>query len=397
MLAGGLKTFLSPTAPARFFADAWEKIPHRIARKRPRYHEGLISSSDLDAVVAQIRAPAVEALLRVVRQEDKDLRSKTVPTDGRGAPDRQSLHRWMGEGYTLVLNELDQRWGPISMLARGLEDDFGHRVGVNAYFTPPRSQGFLPHADDHDVFILQIEGTKSWRIYKPLIELPTREIPQEEIRRSLGAPARVLTLGPGDLLYLPRGWIHECSTSRSASLHLTVGVHVFRWLDFAKQALELAAQKNLTLRKALPPRALLNPDSAGSVQEHWPKLLHALNAVDAEEALSGIAAKFVESGQQPLDGRFARGGQAENLTLESTVYRRAGMRCIASMQDRVACIRFPGNSVSGPFRIDPALRFIAKTRRFRVKDLPESLEPGAKLVLVRRLVREGLLSTRRGS
>lgn len=397
MLNGGLKKFLAPTAPSRFFADAWEKTPRLIARRRPGYHEDLISSSDLDAVVAQIRAPAVEALMRVVRQEGKELLSKTVPTDGRGAPDRQALHRWMGEGYTLVLNELDQRWSPISMLARGLEDDFGHRVGVNAYFTPPRSQGFLPHADDHDVFILQVEGTKSWRIYKPLIELPTREIPQEEIRRSLGAPARVVTLAPGDLLYLPRGWIHECSTTRSASLHLTVGVHVFRWLDLAKQGLELAAKQSLTLRKALPPRALLDSRSAGSVRERWPELLDALAAVDAEEALRGIAAKFVESGQQPLDGRFARGGQAENLTLDSTVYRRVGMRCIASMQDRVASIRFPGNSVSGPFGIDPALRFIAAARRFRVKDLPESLEPGAKLVLVRRLVREGLLSTRRGS
>lgn len=397
MLTAGLKTFLAPMAPARFFADAWEKTPRLIARKRPRYHEGLLASSDLDAVVAQIRAPAVEALLRVVRQEGKDLRSKTAPTDGRGTPDRQALHRWMGEGYTLVLNELDQRWSPISMLARGLEDDLGHRVGVNAYFTPPRSQGFLPHADDHDVFILQMEGAKTWRIYNPLIELPTREIPQEAIRRSLGAPARVVTLRPGDLLYLPRGWIHECSTSRSASLHLTVGIHVFRWLDLAKQALELAAQKSVTLRRALPPRALLDSGSAGSLRERWPELLDALAAVDAEEALSGISAKFVESGQPPLDGRFARGGQAENLTLESTVYRRAGMRCMASMQDRVASIRFPGNSVSGPFGIDPALRFIARVRRFRVKDLPESLEPGAKLVLVRRLVREGLLSTGRSS
>ena len=48
-----------------------------------------------------------------------------------------------------------------------LESEFGCMVGANAYLTPRGSQGFAPHYDDVDVFVLQQEGKKRWRIYEP--------------------------------------------------------------------------------------------------------------------------------------------------------------------------------------------------------------------------------------
>ena len=40
-------------------------------------------------------------------------------------------------------------------------------VGTNMYLTPPGTQGFAPHYDDVEVFILQLEGKKHWRVYEP--------------------------------------------------------------------------------------------------------------------------------------------------------------------------------------------------------------------------------------
>jgi ribosomal protein L16 Arg81 hydroxylase len=44
---------------------------------------------------------------------------------------------------------------------------FGCVVGSNVYYTPADSQGFAPHFDDVDVFVLQIEGKKHWKLYTP--------------------------------------------------------------------------------------------------------------------------------------------------------------------------------------------------------------------------------------
>ena len=35
------------------------------------------------------------------------------------------------------------------------------------YLTPAGSQGFAPHYDDIDAFVLQLEGRKHWKVYSP--------------------------------------------------------------------------------------------------------------------------------------------------------------------------------------------------------------------------------------
>ena len=57
-----------------------------------------------------------------------------------------------------------QRWvEPAYKLLSMLEDELRSPVGCNAYLTPPGSQGFAPHWDDIDAFVLQVEvGCVLW-------------------------------------------------------------------------------------------------------------------------------------------------------------------------------------------------------------------------------------------
>lgn len=48
-----------------------------------------------------------------------------------------------------------------------LQEYFHSCVGSNVYLTPPGTQGFAPHYDDIEAFVLQLEGKKRWRLYKP--------------------------------------------------------------------------------------------------------------------------------------------------------------------------------------------------------------------------------------
>ena len=74
-------------------------------------------------------------------------------------------------------------------------------VGANVYLTPPGTQGFAPHFDDVDVFLLQLEGRKHWRLYEPsegdkLARFSSRNFTQDEI----GEPFLETTLEAGDFL-----------------------------------------------------------------------------------------------------------------------------------------------------------------------------------------------------
>ena len=191
----------------------------------------------------------------------------------------------------------------IHTLLSILESEFGCMIGSNAYLTPLNSQGFAPHYDDVDVFILQLEGYKRWRVYAPFSKKETlpressRDYTETEVEENMvgGREEMDVVLGPGDVLYLPRGWIHQAETvARPASvpkmdgvkddhsLHLTVSaMQNWCWADFLEmlmpEAMESAAasDKSTSLREGLPRNFLnymgtmhqLDDDDGGTLPE----------------------------------------------------------------------------------------------------------------------------------
>jgi hypothetical protein len=59
-----------------------------------------------------------------------------------------------------------------------------------------------------------------------------------------------------------------------------------------------------------------------------------------------------------------------------------------------AAIQYSGGKIVGPQKIGSALRYIAQHQTFAMRDLPDDLTGQEKLVLVRRLIRGGLLEPR---
>jgi ribosomal protein L16 Arg81 hydroxylase len=133
------------------------------------------------------------------------------------------LTRELREGATLVLDNVDELYRPIRRVAESLERIFRVRIQVNSYSGWRSSHGFDVHWDDHDVFVLQVAGSKHWKIYGA-----TRRYPlARDVELADNAPTEILweqTLRNGDLLYIPRGWWHVATPLDEPTLHLTVGV-----------------------------------------------------------------------------------------------------------------------------------------------------------------------------
>jgi len=197
--------------------------------------DDLFSNDAADELMAKrgLRTP----FLRVAKDGRTLGDAEFTAPGGVGAAIRDQLSddrllRLFADGSTLVLQGLHRTWGPLIDFAGQLGTDLGHPVQVNAYVTPAQSTGFSSHYDVHDVFVIQIAGQKRWQIRQPVLSLPLRTQPWEQRRTAVAEagqekPLLEVTMSPGDVLYLPRGYLHAATALGEISTHVTIGIHAW--------------------------------------------------------------------------------------------------------------------------------------------------------------------------
>lgn len=176
--------------------------------------------------------------------------------------------------------------------------------------TPANSQGFAPHYDDIEAFVLQIEGKKLWRIYKPRSENETlpRESSGNFSEDEIGECVFEKVLEAGDLLYFPRGWIHQAKTiDNQHSLHITLSVyqktaHADLFDEIVKNALQSAITTDVKYRRGLPldiwqhlgaAHADKTSKRRTSITNYMRQMFeNLLKHVDFDAAVDSIATKF---------------------------------------------------------------------------------------------------------
>jgi bifunctional lysine-specific demethylase and histidyl-hydroxylase NO66 len=342
----------------------------------------LLSEADVERLVCStaIRYPA----LRLVRDGGQlavghytsDVSWRPPFTSTADVP--RVLAEW-DAGATIVLQALHVNWHPLAVYCRLLEEALGYAVQANAYYTPRGSQGFAVHHDTHDVLVLQVAGEKRWFLYEPLLELPLKHQRYSPALGVHGEPTHDLVLRAGDTLYLPRGWLHQAETSAHDSLHLTIGIAAHTWLDAARGALD-ACEDELELRRG----------AVGGTPEG---LLEALSEqLEPERVGQRRRRRFVYSRRPIRADGLSQLRALERLDVETVLERRETV--IADLEewsDGLALV-FEGKEIRFPAHASPELRASFESDApFRIADLPGDLDSEGRLVLARRLVREGFL------
>jgi hypothetical protein len=397
-----LAALLRPIEPAAFFRDTWEKQPLAVCRDEPGYYGGLFSLRDVDSVIAFTRPRFTDPGLFKPDGPPSSTYVQGLLADDEQAgrdnfPGVAEVHQAFERGKTVILTAMQHRWPPVAALCRRLEATFGCTVHTNLYLTPPGAQGFNAHYDTHEVFVLQAEGFKHWRLYGPARALPLADERASLTKDRVGPPTQEVLLKAGDLLYIPRGHVHDAFTSACASLHLTVGIQVWRWADLLGHALADVCARDERFRASLPPGLLTAGEPPADLQGKLRELLESLaGSARADDAVQRLAEAFFRNLPVLPDGRFAAGADVERIDLDTPLERAPGMICrVVPLGGRVG-IAFPGGWVEGPAKIASALHFVARASRFAARSLPDDLTPTGKLTLVRRLVRERLLTVADG-
>ncbi|HZW41740.1 MAG TPA: cupin domain-containing protein, partial [Agromyces sp.] len=361
--------------------------------------DDLFSSAAVDELVARrgVRTP----FIRMAQEGSVLAASAYTASGGFGAEigDQVSSDKVLAEfagGATIVLQGLHRLWPPIIDFTRALVDELGHPAQVNAYVTPPSSQGFDPHYDTHDVFVLQISGEKHWRIHAPVHVDPLRSQPWEQHRAAVARaathePVIDTVLRPGDALYLPRGWIHSATALGETSVHLTVGMSAYTRADIV-DALLSEAGDNAALRTSLPLGVDLRDAAtlAPIVEQTVQTLIETLQQTDASRPAAILSARFdAETRAEPL-APLATLEALATLDPSSRVrWRRSLPVRIQIVEDRVRIVART-KTLSLPAEAEQAVRRLATGDPVTVGELP-GLDAESAVVVVRRLVREGFV------
>ncbi|MBV9084233.1 MAG: hypothetical protein JOZ62_16270, partial [Acidobacteriaceae bacterium] len=205
-----------------------------------------------------------------------------------------------------------------------------------------------------------------------------------------------LVLGPGDLLYLPRGFWHEAKTEPGqVSCHLTVGTQPVTYADLLTLALARAAISNPRLRKPLPMGFATHFSAGNEINAAVVEIEKDLSlCMHTQAALNDLTNLFYRNRIGALDNQLLDGldpVQTDRANMDSSVRIRDGL--VVGVDESVA----PPQLVYGPnrFQIEnayvEACRFICRGELFTPASLPGDLSDAQKLMLVNQLIAEQAL------
>ena len=382
-----LDWLISPIEKETFFDRYWEKRPLVVRRKQRDYFASLLSLDEVDRAITTLNLNYPNITLK---NADKPVTAADYTV--RGALDVASVYQLFSQGSTIVLAFLDTIIPTLTSLCRSLESELSFPLQANAYLTPPGAKGAKHHYDTHDVFVLQIVGSKLWTIYGTPVQLPLRGQDFDPAVHEQGAQTMEFELEAGDVAYIPRGVVHDARSSESVSLHITLGILCYSWADLL---LELAAEASLNdpaLRKALPPGFAREEFDSAKAHAILEKLLQRLLVKSSLEAvLDRFTDQWISACPPLLRGQMNQMGLTDQIKIDSVVGARRHVVSLIRTDAASAALYCFGRKISFPVHAGEAARFAVSQPRFVVRELPGDLDDEGKLTLVRRLVREGLV------
>lgn len=390
-----IEWMLAPFSSKELFGNYWERCHLLVERGNPFYYSNLFSIIAVEQLLPMLREPEY-SLVRDGKPVPYDTYTQDIPWKNsaiRGAINLDAFHREFAKGSTLIVEYLQSKWPPIALLCRYLERFFGLQIHANAYLTAPRSQGFSPHYDTHDVFVLQVEGVKHWKLHGCPVELPLKDQAFDKaIHTDTGGIQSEFDLKAGDLLYIPRGQIHEAAASDEASLHITIGVTPFTFRKLLNELLLHASLSDVKYRRGIPVALLTLEPVEEHVRNTAQELLDSLGSGLSSDFLTSITDKFIRTRESVFPGQLASFVALGTLSPSTRLIRKPDVVFQIEVADDEIRLFFAGKALKLPSRLAPEIHYVCSQQGpFTLEDMPANLSPDEQLGFLRQVIEIGLL------
>ena len=392
--ADPLGFLIAPIDRETFLSRHYESAPLINVRNEPDRYRDLLSVETLDEFIAV--ADLQEGMIELTDQRHPITPDAYI--DERGQVSRTAVAEHYHRGATIILPHLHTSLANLGLFCRSLEEVFSCHVQTNVYLTPATqaeaasgsgnqgNQGFPIHYDNHDVFVLQVAGSKKWQFYGTPIETPYRGEGFQLGRYDPGEITGDFTLEPGDCLYLPRGVMHDArNVGPEPSLHITVGLITKTWADLILESISELALSEPAFRRSLPPGFAARDYDREAARGQFERLA-AMVAEQAQMdgAFDLLADNFIRGRRPDISGVIA----GAPIHSEGAIYRRRRyLPWNVADDDGKLVVIAPGGDLEFAAEDGEALDIALSGERFGIADL-RCADPAS---LLRRLWTAGFL------
>ena len=258
-----LDELLHPITPDRFMADYYGRKPLHIPAEAGATKQALLRWPEFNSLLSQSAAWTPATLKLVANGQPMAPELYCEPADGQAGrvrrPSPAKVEVFLSTGASLIAGDVHTLTPALRETSAMLGRAFAAKIGANAYCSFGGVRAFATHFDLHDVFAVQVEGEKVWRLYDSRADDPVDfPVPDDQVldwfARTRGRPLIDIHMRPGDVLYLPRGWYHDALAEPGASLHVTYSITpLYGRILFS--LLENAAMQDPAFRAWLVPAA----------------------------------------------------------------------------------------------------------------------------------------------
>jgi bifunctional lysine-specific demethylase and histidyl-hydroxylase NO66 len=173
-------------------------------------------------------------------------------------------------------------------------------------------------------------------------------------------------------------------------LHLTIGVRLVSWADVLRPLVSAAVDEH---RTPLPAGYAVAPESLGAeLADRLRAVAATIEKADANELVQRAADRFWSTRPAPLEGQLQQLLAVDAITDTARLRRRPHVRVTLHHDGAKLVVRVTDRELRLPAAAEPAVRLVLERPEVTVSELTPYLDDSSRLVLARRLVREGLVT-----